>query len=75
MLVSSSGAGLFADCKVNNILTQCLIDTGASFTIMSFGMWETIAFCTSPILEQYEGSVFSASDDRVQIKGKTSVFV
>ena len=73
--VSSSGAGLFADCKVNNIPTQCLIDTGATLTIMSFGMWESIAPCSSPTLEPYEGCVFTASGDRIEIKGKTSVFV
>ena len=29
--VSSAGAGLHPVCKINNIQTQCLIDTGATF--------------------------------------------
>ena len=68
--VSNAGAGLYAKCKVNNIPTQCLIDTGATLTIMSIEMWESIRPCSAPVLESYDGNVFTASGSLIEIKGK-----
>ena len=38
-LVASTSAGLYAECKMNNILTDCLIDTGATLSILSLKAW------------------------------------
>lgn len=73
--VSNAGAGLYANCKVDNIQTQCLVDTGATLTLLSIGMWESLKPCSSPILEKYEGNVFTASGTPLEVKGKTSVFI
>ena len=73
--VSSAGAGLYAKCKVNNMLMQCLIDTGATLTILSIDMWESIKPCSAQVLERYDGNVFTASGAPVEIKGKTTVSI
>ncbi|MCG8076675.1 MAG: retroviral-like aspartic protease family protein, partial [Candidatus Thiodiazotropha taylori] len=73
--VSNAWAGLYANCKVNNIQTQCLVDTGATLTLLSIPMWESLRPCSSPTLEKYEGNVFTASGTPLEIKGKTSVFI
>ena len=73
--VASTGAGLFADCKINNIPAQCLIDTGATLTIMSTQVWENIRPFSSATVESYDGNVFTASGDPVKILGKTTVFI
>ena len=73
--IASTGAGLYASCKINNISAECLIDTGATLTIMSQRMWETIKPSTSMALESFDSSVFTASGEPVEIEGKTCVFI
>ena len=55
--VASAGAGLFASCKINNIPAECLIDTGATLTIMSIQVWENIRPFSSAVMESYDGNV------------------
>ena len=33
--VASASGGLYAECKINNIITECLIDTGATLSIVT----------------------------------------
>ena len=73
--IASTGAGLYASCKINNISAECLIDTGATLTIMSQRMWETIKPSTSTALESFDSNVFTASGEPVEIEGKTCVFI
>ena len=67
--------GLFANCKINNIPAECLVDTGATLTIMSVQVWENIRPFSSAIMESYDGNVFTANGEPVRILGKTTVFI
>ena len=73
--IASTGAGLYASCKINNISAECLIDTGATLTIMSQRMLETIKPSTSTVLGSFDSYVFTASGEPVEIEGKTCVFI
>ena len=73
--VASFGSGLFLNCKVNGIPVESLIDTGATLTIISMRLWDTIKQCSSPRLEPFNSQVSTASGESVEIKGKTSVFI
>ena len=73
--VASCGAGLYVKCKVNRVPVESLVDTGATLTIISTRLWETIQQCSSPLLENFSTQVFTASGEPVEIKGKTTVFI
>lgn len=73
--VSRSGAGLYAKCKINNIQAECLIDTGATLTIMSMRLWDIIQLSSSSVLEKFHSQVFTASGESLEMKGKTTVFI
>ena len=73
--VTSCGAGLYVKCKVNGVLVESLVDTGATLTIISTRLWDTIQQCSSPLLETFSTQVFTASGEPVEIKGKTTVFL
>ena len=40
--MASTSAGLYAECKIDNILTGCLVDTGATLSILSLKAWANI---------------------------------
>ena len=73
--VASCGAGLYVKCKVNGVPVERLVDTGATLTIISTRLWNTIQQCSSPLLEKFSSQVFTASGEPVEIKGKTTVFI
>ena len=74
-LVASCGSGLYVKCKVNGISVDSLVDTGATLTIISTHLWDTIKQCSSPLLETFDTQVFTASGEPVNLKGKTTVFI
>ena len=52
-----------------------LVDTGATLTIISTRLWETIQQYSSPLLENFSTQVFTASGEPVEIRGKTKAFL
>ena len=52
-----------------------LVDTGATLTIISTRLWDTIQKCSPPALEKFTSQVFTASGGPVDLKGKTAVFI
>ena len=73
--VASCGTGLYVKCKVDGVLVESLADTGATLTIISTRLWDTIQQCGSPLLEKFSSQVFTASGEPDEIKGKTTVFI
>ena len=73
--VASCGSGLYVKCKVNGISVDSLVDTGATLTIISTHLWDTIKQCSSPLLEKFDTQVLTASGEPVALKGKTTVFI
>lgn len=67
-------SGLYADCKINNFETECLIDTGATLSIIASKAWDIITQSDS-ILQPFSPEVFTASGSEIEVKGKTTVMI
>lgn len=72
---ASVGSGLYAECRVNDIVTDCLIDTGATLSILSLRAWDIINQSGNNQLEAFKSQVFTASGNPVKIKGSVSVII
>ena len=72
--VAGISSGLYAECKISNYETECLIDTGATLSIISCKAWDTINQSGS-VLQPFNSVVYTASGGEVDIKGKTPVSV
>ncbi len=55
------------------MVTYCLIDTGASLTILSLKTWDIISRTCSSKLVVFKSKIYTASGEHMQVKGKTSV--
>ena len=64
-------AGLFIPVKLGDYLVDCLIDTGATLTLVSTKVWDTIKD-TKP-LDNFDSSIVSASGNKLNTMGKTRV--
>ena len=73
--VASASGGLYAECKINNIITECLINTGATLSILSFKAWDVISQSSSNELKKFSMQVFTASGSQIEVKGKTTVII
>ena len=74
-LVASTSAGLYAECKINNILTDCLIDTGATLSILSLKAWDIINQSSANNLDTFEPKIYTASGSQVEVKGSADVMI
>ena len=74
-LVASTSAGLYAECKINNILTDCLIDTGAKLSILSLKAWDIINQSSANNLDTFEPKIYTASGSQVEVKGSADVMI
>ena len=73
--VASASGGLYAECKINNIITECLIDTGATLSILSLKAWDVISQSSSNELKKFSMQVFTASGSQIEVKGKATVII
>ena len=74
-LVASTSAGLYAECKINNILTDCLIDTGATLSILSLKAWDIINQSSANNLDTFEPKIYTESGSQVEVKGSADVMI
>ncbi|XP_053391020.1 uncharacterized protein LOC128553858 [Mercenaria mercenaria] len=71
--IASFGAGLFLKCSINNITLECLVDTGATLTLLSHKTWDLIKDRNTASLEKSNIQISAASGDHLNVLGKTSV--
>ena len=64
-------AGLFIPAKLGDYVVDCLIDTGATLTLVSTKVWDTIKD-TKP-LDNFDSNIVSASGNKLNTMGKTRV--
>ncbi|MCG8045579.1 MAG: retroviral-like aspartic protease family protein [Candidatus Thiodiazotropha endolucinida] len=70
-LSSTNLAGLFVQASLGGRSTECLIDTGATLTLLSLKVWESIKI--SETLEKFDKEIISASGNVLATKGKARV--
>ena len=68
----SRGAGLFVSGTMKGVEVDCLVDTGATLTLISTKVWNTLCDDTLP-LDKFEQDLQSASGELINIKGRTQV--
>ena len=65
-------SGLFLTACINGKPVSCLVDTGATLTIISSRVWETIRDVPQN-LNSFEQVISNASGSPIDVKGKTEV--
>ncbi|XP_053390200.1 uncharacterized protein LOC128553112 [Mercenaria mercenaria] len=68
---SNVGSGLYVEAKINGFKANCLIDTGATLSVISSSFLDNNS-CTVD-LENFEKDIVTASGSPIEIKGKTKV--
>jgi len=64
-------AGLYTQATIEGRDVSCLIDTGATLSLMSAKIWEQLK--RNLPLEEYNDTIISASGDQIKILGRTNV--
>ncbi|CAC5368128.1 Retrovirus-related Pol polyprotein from transposon 412 [Mytilus coruscus] len=67
----SPDAGMFLKAKVNGIITDLLIDTGATVTVISAKMFQKMS--NMPNLIPTERDIITANGDSLHVSGKTEL--
>ena len=72
--IAGRSSGLYANCRINNYQTDCLVDTGATLSLISYKTWNIInqSLC---LLKNFILKYFTASGNEVEVKGKTAVMI
>ena len=70
-LSSTNHAGLFVRAKLANYSADCLVDTGATLTLISNKVWSAIKGSEIPI--KFDKDIISASGNVLDTKGRTKV--
>ena len=70
-LSSTNHAGLFVQAKLGEYGADCLVDSGATLSLLSSKVWSTIKGTVS--LEKFDQEIVSASGNVLDTKGKANV--
>ena len=70
-LSSTNHAGLFVQAKFGEYSADCLVDTGATLSLISSKVWSTIIGSEKP--KEFDKDIVSASGNVLDTKGKTKV--
>ena len=65
-------SGLFVPAFVNGLPINCLVDTGATLTIISTKVWETLGR-SSLTLSTFDQVISTASGSPIEVTGRTRV--
>ena len=65
-------SGLFVPAFVNGLPINCLVDTGATLTIISTKVWETMG-CSNLTLSTFDQVISTASGSPIEVTGRTRV--
>ena len=63
-------AGMFIKAKVNGLNATVLVDTGATVTLVSIKLFESI---TSPVMTEMKREILTASRSKLNVLGKTII--
>ena len=63
------------ESKNINIAAECLYDPGATLSIVSSQVWDITNQSSPSVLESFDSNVFEASEETVNVKGKTTALV
>lgn len=66
-------SGLYITAQIEGFSVSCLIDTGATLSLMSSTLWERIR--QNLTLKEYQSSIVSASGNQMDVLGKTRVML
>ena len=72
-VLAVTSSGLYAEFKVNGLVTEFLIDTGASVSVLSIKVWNIIKDSCTSELKPYHANLQTASGETIDIKGKIAV--
>ncbi|MEW8545264.1 MAG: retropepsin-like aspartic protease, partial [Candidatus Thiodiazotropha sp.] len=64
-------AGLFVHAKIGEYAVDCLVDTGATLSLISSKVWSTVQGTNT--LDKFDREIVSASGNVLDTKGKTKV--
>jgi predicted aspartyl protease len=67
------GAGLYVKAKINGVEANCLVDTGATLTVVSTKLLQSSSYPST--LESFKQDVVTASGSPLDVEGKTSVVI
>ena len=73
--VASASTGLFVECKINDVVTDCLVDTGATLSVLSVRTWDIINQSCTTNLEVFKQQIFTASGNPLEITGSATVMI
>ncbi len=69
------GSGLFVAASINGQTATCLVDTGATLTVLSTRYWENLCDSDEHVLSTFDKDIISASGSPLEVKGTTTVCV
>ena len=64
-------AGMFINAKVNGVITNLLIDTGATVTLISTVFFKDMS--NMPTLSPSQGDILTANGESLKVAGKTII--
>ena len=64
-------AGMFINAKVNGVITNLLIDTGATVTLISAGFFKDMS--NMPTLSPSQGDILTANGESLKVASKTII--
>ena len=70
-VTGTNHAGLFVSAKFGQYAVDCLVDTGATLSLVSSKVWSTIK--GTKTLDEFNREIISASGNVLDTKGKTKV--
>ena len=70
-LSSPNHAGIFVQAKIGEYGADCLVDTGATLSLISCKVWSTIKGAETP--ERFDKDIISASGNILDTKGRAKV--
>jgi predicted aspartyl protease len=68
--VLDNEAGMFIKAKVNGLNANMLVDTGATVTLVSVKLFESM---TSPVMTEMKREIVAASGSKINVLGKTII--
>ena len=71
----SAGPGLYIPVNFRGQVLSCLIDTGASLSVLSTRIWENSDLCKPVRLHSYDKAIVTASGNTLDVSGTTTIAV
>ena len=73
--IVNKSSGLYLDCTINNISTECLVESGATLSILSIKARNVISQHSTSKLKPFKSEILTAPGVQIDVRGKVSVMV